>query len=1056
MQINDIYIDGFGIFHNFSLENLPYGLIVFKGANEAGKSTIFTFIRRMFFGTFNSRTSNSYSPLEGGSHGGRIAVNTDSNDRYVIERNMGKKDDIKVFFPNGTIGSKEDLLKLLDHADQKLFENIYAFGIEELQKFDTLNNDAINNKLNSAGTGVGSISIPKVLSDLKYREEKLYKQRGKVPLINTLLREIKKIEGEISEIEKDQRKYDLLNFDLEQKSRDIDGLQSKRDEIQKSLIYHRSLHSVWDDWRELQDSKEEFNNLSKIEVFPERGIIEIERIKDKITEFEEKISHCKQEMQRNIIRQQDIYVEEKLLTQKDKIRDLGNGIEKYRYEKNSLSTLLNSLDTESEHFKDLLHRLGPNWNEEYLDSFDHSIPAKDKVARKQNELEEIKNSIQQIQEKIGQNKYERESVQTEIKEIDDKIKFDDSGFKEEEVKKKRNSINFLRINYQRLKDKENELKSTLKEEELLSKINVGSSERSNEIPTWPAGVIFFSGTVVLIYEYINNSLLPGITVFVFLLFISVGYMLLVRKKSEESSVSKENEISSQVSQSNSQNFQKTYTLKKQLEVEISTIRNDMLAQAKVCDFPQIPDPILLEQKAEELENLSSSLKNINDLKERKNKLEKALKELNLKCSALKVDFDNENNKQKKLLDEWTRWLVSYRLEPSILPGTVLDIFSTIGTCFEIQKSIKKLKKQIDLTKSSVQRYEVQVTEVLNQCDRSSSSISFDTEIEKLQNDLDNTLENSRALNDLKTKHSELKSDLQNNEYSIETFKKDYSKLLISGSASTEEEFYKNYRIWEKYIVLNNKILLAEQRIKKVSGDDEKYSVFIKDLESSDPIYLEDEISRLKGLLESLEQDTFSKNEGRGAIRNQIEQLESRTEGSLKRIRLESLMESLHEKTRDWITLILAQQILAKAIQVYEIERQPYVLIESQAFFSKITGDRYKRIYRSVDSSEIFVEDINGRRKCIQELSRGTAEQLYLSLRFGYVREFNKHSESLPIVFDDVLINFDHLRCYNACRAIKELAAKNQIFYFTCHPETVEMLLDQFSDVRVIDLDNIHS
>jgi uncharacterized protein YhaN len=1052
MQINDIYIDGFGIFHNFSLKDLPCGLIIFKGANEAGKSTIFTFIRRMFFGNPSARIYNSYSPLEGGSHGGRIVVNTDSNDRYVIERNMGKKDDVKVFF-NGQVGDKEELLKLLDHADQNIFENVYAFGLEELQKFDSLNNEAINNKLYSAGTGVGSISIPKVLNNLKDREEKLFKPRGKVPRINTLLREIKNIEGDVSEIEKDQRKYDQLNIDLERKSRDIEELQKKRDRIQNNLNHLSSLLLAWDDWRDLQDSKEELNNLPNIESFPERGLFKIERINEKITELEEKISNCNHELQKNIAMQQNIQLDKKLLTQRDKIRDIGNGIEKYRSEISSLSGLQNTLKTEFENFRDLLHKLGPEWDEKYLDSFDNSIQAKDIVIRKKSELEEIKTSIQKIQEKLDQKKYEIDKTEKEFKEINEKINLDISGLEEEEIKRKINSIRFLRINYPNLKERENELKSVLKEEELFAKMNIGISEKSLPIPMWPAGIIFFAGTIALVYEYINNSLIPGITIFVLLTFTSVGYILSVRKKSEEHLASKENEISSEVSKYNSQDSKKSYTLKNQLEVEISKIKEDMLAQAKLCNFSQIPDSVLLEQRAEELQNISSNLKDVKDLKERKDKLEKGLNELKLTYSSLKEDFDKETNKWKKLLGEWTNLLTSYELDPSLSPGTVLDIFSTINTCFEKQKSIKWLENQIETTKSSINRYEVQVTEVLSQCDRFASNVSLDTGLEKLQMDLETSIENLRALSDLKKRHSELNFDLQNNRDNCEIIKEEYSRLLFSGSASTEEEFYKNARIWERYTELNNNILQAEQRIKRVSGDGEKYSAFIGNLESADPINLKDEVSNLEGFVKSLEQDISSSNEERGAIRNQIEHLESRKEGSLKRIQRESLLETLHEKSREWITLVLAQQTLAKAIKVYEKERQPSVFIESQAFFSKITNDRYTRIYSPLNSSEIFVEDKQGRRKGIQELSKGTAEQLYLSLRFGFVREFSKHSESLPIVFDDVLINFDQVRCNNACKAIKELATKNQIFYFTCHPETVEMLQYEFSGAKVINLDN---
>ena len=43
------------------------------------------------------------------------------------------------------------------------------------------------------------------------------------------------------------------------------------------------------------------------------------------------------------------------------------------------------------------------------------------------------------------------------------------------------------------------------------------------------------------------------------------------------------------------------------------------------------------------------------------------------------------------------------------------------------------------------------------------------------------------------------------------------------------------------------------------------------------------------------------------------------------------------------------------------------------------------------------------------LSRGTAEQLYLAIRFAYITNYSAHSESLPVIMDDVLVNFDPKR-----------------------------------------------
>lgn len=111
------------------------------------------------------------------------------------------------------------------------------------------------------------------------------------------------------------------------------------------------------------------------------------------------------------------------------------------------------------------------------------------------------------------------------------------------------------------------------------------------------------------------------------------------------------------------------------------------------------------------------------------------------------------------------------------------------------------------------------------------------------------------------------------------------------------------------------------------------------------------------------------------------------------------------------------------------------------------------IYSPLNSSEIFVEDQNGKQKNILQLSSGTAEQLYLALRFGFIRELGKHSELLPIVFDDILVNFDPDRSRSAGASIIELAETNQIFYFTCHPETKEMFMDLAPEAKVIELDN---
>jgi uncharacterized protein YhaN len=91
------------------------------------------------------------------------------------------------------------------------------------------------------------------------------------------------------------------------------------------------------------------------------------------------------------------------------------------------------------------------------------------------------------------------------------------------------------------------------------------------------------------------------------------------------------------------------------------------------------------------------------------------------------------------------------------------------------------------------------------------------------------------------------------------------------------------------------------------------------------------------------------------------------------------------------------------------------------------------------------------RKEVGQLSRGTAEQLYLSLRFGFIREFSKTTESLPIIMDEILVNFDPRRARATAETIIELSKEQQILFFTCHPQMAGLFREIDPHVPVLEI-----
>jgi uncharacterized protein YhaN len=145
-------------------------------------------------------------------------------------------------------------------------------------------------------------------------------------------------------------------------------------------------------------------------------------------------------------------------------------------------------------------------------------------------------------------------------------------------------------------------------------------------------------------------------------------------------------------------------------------------------------------------------------------------------------------------------------------------------------------------------------------------------------------------------------------------------------------------------------------------------------------------------------------------------------------------------------------MLSMAVETYERERQPLIIREAQSFFSEITDGRYEKILTPLESEgAIRLEEVTVLQKDVGALRTGTAEQLYLALRFGYIRDFYRNGTSLPVIFDDILVNFDPQRQQKACEAIGLLTETNQVFYFTCHPETANMLEKAVDGAKVVEI-----
>ncbi|HSO40548.1 MAG TPA: hypothetical protein VLT33_48810, partial [Labilithrix sp.] len=137
----------------------------------------------------------------------------------------------------------------------------------------------------------------------------------------------------------------------------------------------------------------------------------------------------------------------------------------------------------------------------------------------------------------------------------------------------------------------------------------------------------------------------------------------------------------------------------------------------------------------------------------------------------------------------------------------------------------------------------------------------------------------------------------------------------------------------------------------------------------------------------------------------------------------------------------AAVLLAREIDRYREENQGPLLTSASQLFARLTlgsftgvragyDDKDRPALRCVRAGNVEV-DVTG-------LSEGTRDQLYLSLRLASLLRYADMAEPMPLVLDDVLIQFDDERSRAALSVIAEVASRMQVLFFTHHARMVDL------------------
>ena len=413
--------------------------------------------------------------------------------------------------------------------------------------------------------------------------------------------------------------------------------------------------------------------------------------------------------------------------------------------------------------------------------------------------------------------------------------------------------------------------------------------------------------------------------------------------------------------------------------------------------------------------------------------------------------------------DWSAWLGKHGLQETLAPDTVPELFSRVETARIVVHAVSEKRDRITAIQKDIDTYSADVGRVATAHRDAGVNLAGDDAPLAVAQAADRLAERFDQIREAGAAHTAAEHAAEDCDASLQQATNRRAgeddrlrDLLLRAETDDPEEFRLRARRQLERQSLDGTRQRHLSSLRATWGGGRDLDAARSAFASTTKEETDDELRWAESTLEELMQRTIEQTEERGRLQERMHALSSDEDSSRLRGRREELVEELRVLAAEWSKHVVARCLLVRARNRYEEDRQPDVVRRAQTFFHSLTGGRYPKLHVTVGKQEITVIDETDVRKTPGQLSRGTYEQLYLALRFGLIQSLGEETERLPVIVDEVLVNFDLERARCAAAAFVELSRTNQVLVLTCHQWIVDLFKEAAPDAAVVDLSAVRA
>ena len=1029
MHITDLHIDRFGVWRDLTLPFPGSGLSVLYGPNEAGKSTLKRFVTAILYGGEPPRAE---ADADASSRGRIIASGsltlTHAGASYVVKRQLDSSGTrrLEILGPDEKLVPEDRLTELLHATSESVFERVFAIDLFELQELATLDHEELAGHVYGLSLGTRGKRLLAAADDLKRQRDLILSSDGRTGRLARLLEQEHALLTELRSLPDVPALQSEISVRREKLEGEIESLKRRRSDLQLEIRGRKFLERVHPTWRQVQTYTADLEKLPERLDLPAEGLAQLDAIeKDLETAGREQERHRRDagEAKRKI---DAIGSLPKIVRAEPAVRAMLGLREWIKETTTARDAAANALQKANESSQKARAALGGDWTDARLTAVDTSPQAqlalldaarayrvavgrRSDLRRKYRRLQNSANKREaRIQERIELLGKHPEAAAAELRQRLSSI---------EQMTELRAREAALDLRGQALRQRLDQFADSL------------------EIPGWVSAVlaIFAIGGAI----FAVMGMVAGVTwnaiggIAYLLLGVTCGTIAFKLRHHFETALQ--------------ETAERVRDERRAEDVELRKTREEIARLSGATGPAPAVDGgtnIISLSAARRIERTSSesttteSLRDairefadLDDLVTSQEKLRRARKMLTtMRARLRKVQQTVEAARQ-----EWCQTLIRVGL-----PET-LDVEGSLATWQQLAHAASSravagpAAREHAVLDTTLRKFNSQLVAIGQKFELTGDADRPLELLAKWEHALEAALKQATARVQQVEFYRRSKSQAKQLHRSIKELRQQRRMLLTDAGVRSRAEYARRLKAAEERLELEELLALAQSELESLAAAEPELAIFEEDLVA---FRSEENAEVLRKL--SMEQDTLeakleSSLERRGNLTQQLDDLAADDRATVlrrKHARLERVMERM---TQRLVAVSLAERAAEQARSAYERDRQPAVLTAASEVLARLTRNRYVRIWAPLGERALRVDDDHGRTFAVEQLSGGTREQLFLALRLGLVRHAAERGVELPLILDDVFVNFDQLRTEAAFEALRDFANEGrQVLFFTCH------------------------